>query len=182
MTTEKKLMANITPFGLRMQPELKGRVEESAKANNRSLNAEIVSRLEQSFVSEAEHAEWQRALEFYRADEKYIHEEYMTGKTTDPRSNVQTTNPTTDLVRQVNQVIGRRAEVLGEVVLRELEKLGVIDYNSEGKKPRTPTPSEMDVLRNAPSEVMPTVLERLAKQDVDGALLAVYRHRDLGSD
>lgn len=40
--------ANIVPFGLRMQPNLKQRIEAMARANNRSLNAEIVSRLEAS--------------------------------------------------------------------------------------------------------------------------------------
>lgn len=47
MTTEKKKpMANITPFGLRMQPDLKARIEEGARITGRSLNAEIVHRLE----------------------------------------------------------------------------------------------------------------------------------------
>ena len=41
-------MANITPFGLRLRPELKKRVEEAARANGRSLNAEITARLEAS--------------------------------------------------------------------------------------------------------------------------------------
>lgn len=40
---------HIPPFGLRMQPDLKARLEESATAAGRSLNAEIVSRLEASF-------------------------------------------------------------------------------------------------------------------------------------
>lgn len=34
---------------LRMPPELRDQIEEAAKSNNRSMNAEIVSRLEQSF-------------------------------------------------------------------------------------------------------------------------------------
>lgn len=50
MTDDRKLMANIAPFGLRMQPELKAQVEASAKRANRSVNAEIVARLEQSFA------------------------------------------------------------------------------------------------------------------------------------
>jgi hypothetical protein len=49
---EKKPMANIPPFGLRMQPDLKARVEESARRNGRSLNAEIVQALEQFFPPE----------------------------------------------------------------------------------------------------------------------------------
>ncbi|MGK8836187.1 Arc family DNA-binding protein [Achromobacter xylosoxidans] len=33
---------DITPFGLRMPPELKHRIEEDAKASGRSMNAQIV--------------------------------------------------------------------------------------------------------------------------------------------
>jgi len=33
-----------------MQPELKQKLEESARANNRSMNAELVARLEASFA------------------------------------------------------------------------------------------------------------------------------------
>lgn len=53
MTSQKALKANIPPFGLRMQPELKSLVEEAAAGNNRSMNAEIVARLEASFASVA---------------------------------------------------------------------------------------------------------------------------------
>ncbi|QPI11750.1 Arc family DNA-binding protein [Stutzerimonas stutzeri] len=42
-------MRNINPFGLRLQPELKARLEEAAKQNKRSLNAEIAARLESTF-------------------------------------------------------------------------------------------------------------------------------------
>jgi len=44
--------ANIPPFGLRMQPSLKARIDDAAKKNNRSINAEIVARLEASFGAE----------------------------------------------------------------------------------------------------------------------------------
>ena len=37
-------------FKLRMTPEIKDAIEAAAKANNRSMNAEILSRLEDSFV------------------------------------------------------------------------------------------------------------------------------------
>lgn len=47
MDEDRVPMANIPPFGLRMQPDLKARVEEAARANNRSLNAEIVNRIEE---------------------------------------------------------------------------------------------------------------------------------------
>lgn len=36
------------PYGLRMPPDLKARVKAAAEANNRSMNAEIVARLEKS--------------------------------------------------------------------------------------------------------------------------------------
>lgn len=45
--------AKIPPFGLRLQPDLKAQIEESAKASGRSLNAEIVARLESSFAKDA---------------------------------------------------------------------------------------------------------------------------------
>lgn len=44
-------MRNINPFGLRMQPDLREKVEAAAKENHRSLNAEIVARLEESFAT-----------------------------------------------------------------------------------------------------------------------------------
>ncbi|MBY5804059.1 Arc family DNA-binding protein [Rhizobium leguminosarum] len=45
--TEK--IGNVTPFGLRLLPELRARVENAARQSKRSLNAEIVARLEASF-------------------------------------------------------------------------------------------------------------------------------------
>lgn len=42
---KKELLANIPPFGLRMQADLKDRLKQAADRNNRSLNAEIVARL-----------------------------------------------------------------------------------------------------------------------------------------
>lgn len=38
-------MREIAPFGVRMRPELKARLEAVAKANGRSLNAEVIARL-----------------------------------------------------------------------------------------------------------------------------------------
>lgn len=40
---------DINPFGLRMPSALKSRLEQSAQDNKRSINAEIVGRLERSF-------------------------------------------------------------------------------------------------------------------------------------
>jgi hypothetical protein len=48
-------MANqITPFGLRLPPETKAALERSARDAGRSLNAEIVLRLEASLSQESE--------------------------------------------------------------------------------------------------------------------------------
>lgn len=52
MEKSPKPVSAIAPFGLRMQPALKAKLEEAAKANARSLNAEIVARLEDSLEEE----------------------------------------------------------------------------------------------------------------------------------
>lgn len=46
---DTELIRNINPFGLRLQPDLKSKVEEAAAKNHRSLNAEITARLETTF-------------------------------------------------------------------------------------------------------------------------------------
>lgn len=46
-------MRNINPFGLRLQPHLRSKLEDAAEANKRSLNAEISARLEESFLADA---------------------------------------------------------------------------------------------------------------------------------
>lgn len=40
---------DITPFGLRMPAELKQRIDAAAKAGGRSINSEIIDRLQRSF-------------------------------------------------------------------------------------------------------------------------------------
>lgn len=54
MVDESRYPTRIPPYGLRMPPELKERVQAAAEANNRSMNAEIVSRLEATFLAETE--------------------------------------------------------------------------------------------------------------------------------
>lgn len=44
----EKLVRDIAPFGLRMQMELKEKLDREAKINGRSLNSEIVDRLRRS--------------------------------------------------------------------------------------------------------------------------------------
>lgn len=43
-------------YNLRLPPELKERIAESAKAHNRSMNADIVARLEKSFDNDNKQA------------------------------------------------------------------------------------------------------------------------------
>lgn len=45
----RPLTRDLAPFGVRMPPDLKERVESAAKANNRSMNAEIVATLEKEY-------------------------------------------------------------------------------------------------------------------------------------
>lgn len=42
---------DISPFGVRIPADLKARIEESAAKNKRSINAEVVMRLGESFES-----------------------------------------------------------------------------------------------------------------------------------
>jgi hypothetical protein len=48
-TPETARIADIPPFGLRLPRSLKEKVEAAARANSRSMNAEITARLAQSF-------------------------------------------------------------------------------------------------------------------------------------
>jgi len=59
-SSDRKI-ASIAPFGLRMQPELKQQIEKQALASGRSLNAEIVWRLEQSLKADATSKGWIKA-------------------------------------------------------------------------------------------------------------------------
>jgi hypothetical protein len=48
------MVKDINPFGVRMPPEIKAELEKLAEQNRRSLNAEIVVRLEESIRREKE--------------------------------------------------------------------------------------------------------------------------------
>lgn len=173
---------NDPQVNLRLPAVLKERLEETASANQRSFKAEIVARLEQSFVTDREKADWEKLIAFYTADHRYIEEEYLKGRTSDPNSGVPTGKPETDLVKQINRLISKRTEIMGEIVVRELDKSRMLVAPGEGHVPPkyVPTPEEMELLRTPPPEVMPQVLEKLAKGDTAGALLTVYRAKEAG--
>lgn len=61
-TETRPATAAINPFGLRMQPELRERIEAAAAQAGRSLNAEIVARLEQGAQSGEEFQEMRNRL------------------------------------------------------------------------------------------------------------------------
>lgn len=69
--SEKELLANIAPFGLRMQSDLKERLKAVAEQNGRSMNAEIVSRLEASFEADL----LSKDNEYYRKDQERMRSE-----------------------------------------------------------------------------------------------------------
>ena len=52
----------IPPFGLRMPDELKARIQKAAQTNHRSMNAEIIARLERSFTELSSMDEHQMAM------------------------------------------------------------------------------------------------------------------------
>ncbi len=52
-------------MNLRFPPKLKARIEEAAKANGRSMNAEIVTRLENSFGKVAPNQHFEEKMQGY---------------------------------------------------------------------------------------------------------------------
>ena len=52
---------SIKPFGLRMPPEDKARIEERAKLNGRSMNSEIVQILKEALAGTTEKAAKEQA-------------------------------------------------------------------------------------------------------------------------
>ncbi|MGB3831196.1 MAG: Arc family DNA-binding protein [Mesorhizobium sp.] len=166
MSDERKPMANIAPFGLRMQPDLKSRVEEAAKANNRSLNAEIVDRLEYTFSEGADRNAWQSYLDFLRIEQDHIENMYLTGKTTElfPETLVSKPKILPALLQEVSNLVTRRTQLAMEVIVKELERNGMLSPGS------LPTNDEWVELRSAPREVQPEILDALAKLDIQKAL------------
>ncbi len=55
-------------YKLRLPPEMKERIAESAKAHNRSMNADIIARLEKSFSESAAASEDAASLDEMRKE------------------------------------------------------------------------------------------------------------------
>lgn len=62
MEKPPKPVSSIPPFGVRMQPALKEALDREAKANARSLNAEVVARLEESLQGAGSVSDLKRAI------------------------------------------------------------------------------------------------------------------------
>ena len=59
---------DIAPFGVRMPPDLKSRVETAANKSGRSINAEIVTRLQQSFASSSSPLAWSDLVDLLQSE------------------------------------------------------------------------------------------------------------------
>jgi cell division protein FtsX len=75
MKSDDLKVANISPFGLRLRPELKKRVEEAAKASGNSLNAEIAVRLEASLLADQDRQEVRDEITLLRGEVDDLREE-----------------------------------------------------------------------------------------------------------
>lgn len=65
-------IGNIAPFGLRMLPALRAQLTAAALDSGRSLNAEIVSRLEASFQNETRDERLERLLDAFETQQQMI--------------------------------------------------------------------------------------------------------------
>jgi hypothetical protein len=59
---------DIAPFGVRMPPDLKRRVETAANNSGRSINAEIVTRLDRSFALAATSLTWNELIDLLQSE------------------------------------------------------------------------------------------------------------------
>jgi Arc-like DNA binding domain. len=78
MTKGGEKIGNIAPFGLRMLPSLRAQLEAAAQQSGRSLNAEIVFRLQSTLEHGAIDGRIDRMLEAFEQQQKII--EALLGK------------------------------------------------------------------------------------------------------
>ena len=63
MADDTKYPTRIAPYGLRMSPMLKARVQTSADANSRSMHAELISAIESAYPEPIELDVWIARIE-----------------------------------------------------------------------------------------------------------------------
>lgn len=97
------LTRDIAPFGVRMPPALKDRVQAAAKANNRSMNAEIVATLEEKYPAPV-------VYEFdIELAEKIIHDLKVVKEKIDLAPNAELRN---DFLRRYEKVLAKFESVI----------------------------------------------------------------------
>lgn len=116
-------------FVVRFPDGMRGRIAEAAKANNRSMNAEIVARLERSFTAGEEIEELAFESAFEATGLK--REVERLGKLLEERESKARQSPTAD------EIADKVAERLPAMILEKL-KQAAPDY----AKPRRPLPPE----------------------------------------
>lgn len=120
-----QLLRRVNPFGLRLLPELKRRLEEAAAARTppRSLNSEIVARIEESFLRE----EHQARIAVELAKDRIEPEEFEQLKTAGMVGR-----------SEVLRVIRERHAVAMVEALNELIELGLVVSSGDNRAPGVP--------------------------------------------
>ncbi|WP_438750030.1 Arc family DNA-binding protein [Pararhizobium sp. O133] len=144
----KELLANIAPFGLRMQADLKERIKAHADKNNRSMNAEIVATLEREYPAPADVMHIHLG-NIRRALDKYERE-------TDPRARMH-------------------LQTMVEAMVTSGQNLE-INWDEEGEAPQLGKKSEIVEVINTASDMstVNSVADALKKGDVAAAVRALH--------
>lgn len=168
-------------YVLRLPDGMRDRIKLAADKNNRSMNAEIISRIEFSFAKEEEQQEWDRYIEFLEKDQAHVEGEYLAGKTDNPITPDDEENyiVKTDLVRTLSRLVNKRTEIAMRTIVEELDKKGLLA--AEPRQDRRPTREEWQELRSAPRDVQPEILDALAQVDIDRALSIARSRRKKGA-
>jgi hypothetical protein len=109
-------------FVLRMPDGLRDSLKIEAAKNGRSMNAEMIARLERSFEAEREALDWKTFERFLRDEEQHLKEKYFTGLSDNPSNPDAGGTPETALVGMFSRLINRRTELAMKTIVRELEK------------------------------------------------------------
>ena len=105
LETDEENIRDLAPTGVRIPSKLKSMLKEKAKANNRSMNAEIVARLEASFLTDT------RQLDLSVQSLINIVEERVLKK-------VSKANDTTEKYKLSIQLSDQEREVLNQITKR----------------------------------------------------------------
>ncbi|MBB3745025.1 hypothetical protein FHX10_004562 [Rhizobium sp. BK591] len=167
----KELLANIAPFGLRMQAELKDQLKAAAEQNGRSMNGEIVARLE----SYPKLARLPMDVSYLKMENERLAGELLEAKTDAENQRV--------LVAQLQHLLSedlrkaeRDQETLGEIE-RQFNKLKEqSDYLKTLKAELLEATKERDEAAEAQMRVQAALIDRLTKsQETNAVILRGFR-------